>query len=106
MLDFIYFVRIKFQKLLSTSDTLYLHIKRAYYQSLIWKKAYCPSPTQPEVIDDGWKWTENELLKQIFMTKDAIPEDTLMFTSYSCNTGCSTQCCGCKNEIQCSLYCK
>ena len=47
------------ETLLSTSDALYLHIKRAYYQSLIWKKAYCPSPTQPEVIDDGWKWTEN-----------------------------------------------
>ena len=47
------------ETLLLNNDALYFHIQRAYYQSLIWKKAYCASPTQPEVIDDGWKWTEN-----------------------------------------------
>ena len=74
---------------------------------MIWKKAYCPKPTLPEATEFGWKRTEKGSLKPILMTKDAIPEDALKFTSCSCKTGCSTKRCGCKKmKVQCSLYCK
>ena len=52
-----------------TSDTLYLHIKRAHYESLIWKKAYYPRPILPEPTNYGWKMTDIGL-KPILMTKD------------------------------------
>ena len=36
-----------------TSDALYLHIKKAHYQSLIWKRADCPRPIIPEPTIGG-----------------------------------------------------
>ena len=90
-----------------TKDALYLHIKRAHYQSLIWKKANFPDPSLPEALAFGWKVTETGRLKPILMTKDAIPDDELKFTSCSCTTGCNTNRCGCRKlKLTCSINCK
>ena len=88
-----------------TRDALYLHIKRAHYQSLIWKKAYCPRPILPDPINYGWEET-NVGLKPTLMTKDGLPESVLKFTSCNCKTNCKTKSCGCKKvNLKCTLYC-
>ena len=89
-----------------TKDALYLHIKRAHYQSLVWKKANFPRPTLPEVTELGWKMSDGKL-KPILMTKSAIPDDELKLTSCSCTTGCNTNRCGCKKmNLLCNINCK
>ena len=80
-----------------TSDALYLHIKRAHYQSLIWKKAYSPRPILPDPIDYGWQMTDKGL-SAILMPKDVLPESALKFTSCNCTTNCKTNRCGCKKS--------
>ena len=88
-----------------TSDALYLHIKRAHYQSLIWKKAYSPRPILPDPTDYGWKMTDKGL-NAILTTKDGISESALKFKYCNCTTNCKTNHCGCKKvNLHCTLYC-
>ena len=68
-----------------TRDALYLHIKRAHYQSLIWKRTYFPRPILPEPTNYGREMTDVGL-KPILMNKDGIPESALKFTSCNCTT--------------------
>ena len=45
-------------------------------------------------------------LKPILMTKDAIPESALKFTSCNCTTNCKTKICGCKKvRLKYTLHC-
>ena len=88
-----------------TSDALYLHIKRAHYQSLIWKKADCPRPIIPDPTNYGWETTDTGL-KPILMTKEGIPMDALKIQACTCQTNCETNRCGCKKKnIPCSINC-
>ncbi|CAL4240631.1 unnamed protein product [Meganyctiphanes norvegica] len=88
-----------------TRDALYLHVKRAYYHSLIWKMANCPRPILPDPAEWGWEMTDIGL-KPILMIKNGIPESALKFISCNCTTNCRNNRCGCrKANLPCTLYC-
>ena len=88
-----------------TSDALYLHIKRAHYQSLIWKLAYCPRPDLPEPEDWAWEMTDMGLIP-ILMTRDGIPDSALKLTFCNCKTKCKSNRCGCRKAgLSCTINC-
>ena len=89
-----------------TSDALYLHIKRAHFQAIIWKKANCPRPSLPDATNFGYEMTDMGL-KPILMTKEGIPSSALEFTYCNCTMKkCKDNHCGCrKANIPCILYC-
>lgn len=43
------------EELQLTSDALSLHVRRAHYQTLVWKQAHCSQPNLPDPQTLGWK---------------------------------------------------
>ena len=52
-----------------TQDALHLHIKRAHYQTFIWKKALEPCPVLPNPEGYGWH-CEDDILKPKLATQE------------------------------------
>jgi hypothetical protein len=75
-----------------TSDALHHHIKRAHYQSIVWKKAHDPIQELTSPSDWGWKTTDAGL-KPVLMTAEAIPASSLEMISCNCRTHCKGQRC-------------
>lgn len=85
-----------------TSDALLLHVRRAHYQTLVWKQAHCSEPNLPDPQTLGWKRIADNKLQPLLMTQDPIPKSCQEIISCSCFTGCANLRCSCKKA---KLYC-
>lgn len=93
-------------KLPPTQDALSFHIKRAAYQSFIWKNAHMPIFDLPSPMENGgWKEENGDLL-HVLMSKDPAPKEIIELISCRCKTGCSTKRCSCRsNNLNCTGAC-
>lgn len=88
-----------------TQDALYFHLKRANYQTFIWKQATTTHVNLPSPNDHGWT-TENNMLIPILMSLDPVPMSCKELVSCSCKSGCGTSRCGClKKSLLCISAC-
>lgn len=88
-----------------TSDAVYLHIKRAHYQTTVWKQANQPIQELPRATDMGWTMINGILIPQL-MTLPPIPEACKEIVSCGCKKGCSTLRCSCrKAKLPCTAAC-
>jgi len=89
-----------------TQDALHFHLKRANYQTFIWKQALTAEPDLP--TPNGNRWTmEKGSLKPVLMSLEPVPKSCKELVSCSCKAGCGSGRCGClKNELHCTSACK
>ena len=93
------------RKLPRTQDALYLHIKRANYQSFVWKRALCYEYSNP--VGNGWIREDGALSIQWTLNRPA-PDEILEFISCNCKKSkCATNDCQCKSvSLDCIDMCK
>ena len=93
------------RKLPPTQDALYLHIKRANYQSFEWKRALCYEYSNP--VGNGWIIEDGALSIQWTLNRPA-PDEILEFISCNCKKSkCATKACQCKSvSLDCTDMCK
>ena len=102
----LFFKKGKPEALPPTSDALHHHIKRAHYQSIVWKKANHPVQELPSPCDWGWELTTDAGLKPVLMTAEAIPTSSLEMIYCNCRTQCKSQRCKCrKAKLLCTALC-
>ena len=77
-----------------TSDALKHHIKRAHYQSLVWKQSNVATPELPSATESGWR-EQNQKLLPVLMTKSVIPRACTEMIQCSCKKGCRSMRCKC-----------
>ena len=70
--------------LLPTQHALMLHISRAHYQTMVWKKALEPCPSFPRPEDSGWSYNEG-VLKPILMIQEVVSVACLQLTFCPCS---------------------
>lgn len=87
-----------------TSDAFGLHLRRALYQIIIWKRATQPTLSLPLATDFG-RNTENGYLLATRMTKS--PKPNLPSTKCNCQKDkCRSRCPCRKAGVQCTNLCK
>ena len=74
-----------------------LHIKRANYQAMIWKKAMDGQFYPPNPDGNGWK-VSNDDVSIVWITKDPAPKAILEFISCKSCKKCNTRRCPCQNR--------
>ena len=87
-----------------TKNALYHHIKRAHYQSHIWKRAHIPISIVPEATEFGWEMIEDQTLKPILMANEGITNDELKIISCNCKSDCKTNRCMCRKKTYLVIY--
>ncbi|KAJ8034477.1 hypothetical protein HOLleu_21334 [Holothuria leucospilota] len=90
-----------------TSDSLLHHIKRANYQTYIWRKSLQSEQNLPSPNNHGWK-TEDGSLRPVLMTKDPAPHALLVLSFCCCKKSeCRRADCSCKvNNLGCTEACQ
>ena len=101
-----------------TRNSLYLHVKRALYQSGIWSRCTEDMQNLPSPRDFGWEESNDQIVKWIptWMTQYEASRDARKFVKCGCKTSCSTnnKCkyhgadlpctrictCSCNNKVQ------
>ena len=98
-----YYDSVDFNKLVCCSSTIREHIKRAYYQSMLWYTAANPPTSFPDPINYGYQ-RKQETLTPVIISGDNRPSD--LPPPCTCKT-CSRQTCVCRlNNWSCSKFCK
>ena len=89
-----------------TSDSLHFHIKRANYQTYIWRKSLTPVTNLPDPSLHGWE-KKGEILKPLLMSQSAAPTGLLELVMCSCKKSfCKSNRCSCKfNNLICTEGC-
>ena len=91
-------------------DSLLLHLKRANYQSRIWRLSLQTNIEAPNPENHGWTRHEDEdtTLKVVWSTMPIAPDELMEKTTCSCKkSGCKKMNCGCfKRNIKCSTICR
>ena len=90
-----------------TSDSLQLHIQRANYQAMIWKRSLQAFQQLPQPVGNGWEREDGGCLKPVLMTKDAAPKGLAELTVCKCmKTAWKSASCVCRvNELSCTEAC-
>ena len=90
-----------------TSDSLQLHIQRANYQAMIWKRCLQAFQQLPQPMGNGWEKGDDGSLKPLLMTRDAAPKGLAELTVCKCiKTACKSASCVCRvNELSCTEAC-
>ena len=88
------------------TDSLQLHIKRANYQVMVWKRSLQASQQLPTPVGNGWEMDDG-CLRPLLMAKDAAPKGLAELTVCRClKTACKTNSCICRvNELSCTESC-
>lgn len=96
----------KNESLPPTSDSLVQHMKRANYQSHVWKKALEAIQNLPPPAGHGWI-VEGNALQPVLMTKDPAPRGLLELTVCHCRkSACRRADCACRaNNMPCTESC-
>ena len=93
------------ERLPPTSDAFKQHLKRAHYQTKIWRQAHVAKPVLPKPEEMGWRLEDGELIP-VLMTLDPVPKACLEMVSCNCRTGCATLRCKCrKSGVVCTGLC-
>ena len=91
-------------------DALYKHVRRANYQSAIWKKSLISKPDIPDPVGHGWKMSKvngTDMLVIDWMDGSPAPEAVLALLSCKCSRSCKLPSCTClANGLKCSVMCK
>ena len=100
------------QKLPPTHDALAKHIRRANYQTGIWKRALNQRSSAPSPHSHGWI-VDGDTLSIDWMDLPPAPSALLELIVCSCSGYCNTGHCSCsRNDMpctdacQCSLMCE
>ena len=91
-----------------TKDALHLHIRRANFQCMIWKKAKEPRPSLSSPEDNGWFYKEG-VLKPKLMNQEEVSASCLqlVFCGCSSSNSCINRRCTCvRMSLGCSKGCK
>ena len=93
-----------------TQDALHLHIRRANYQSMIWKRAQeaCPSIPRPK-DENGWYLNDEGILKPKLMTQEVVSSACIQLAFCGCSSeqSCLNRRCTCvRLSLPCSRACK
>ena len=98
-----YYDSTDFNNLVCCSSTIHEHIKRAYYQSMLWYTATDPPATYPDPTNYGYE-RKLEFLIPVIIPGDNRPSD--LPAPCTCTT-CSRRTCVCRiNQWICSKFCK
>ena len=88
-----------------TQNALFLHIRRAHFQTFIWKKALEPCPVLPSSEDNGWN-TNDGILKPTLLTEEPAFCIQLAYCGCSTERACGTRRCTCvRLSLKCSKAC-
>ena len=89
-----------------TTDAAQWHIRRAHYQTMVWKQAHVTCPRLPPPNNMGWTHNNGSLVPKL-MTLPPVPDSCKEMLCCSCKTGCTTKRCGCRNaDLPCTGACK
>ena len=90
-----------------TSGSLQLHIQRANYQAMIWRRCFQAFQQLPQPVGNGWEKEDDGCLKPLLMTKDAAPKGLAELIVCKCTkTACKSASCLCKvNLLSCTEAC-
>ncbi|KAI4813333.1 hypothetical protein KUCAC02_024665 [Chaenocephalus aceratus] len=83
-----------------TEDALSMHLKRAHYQTKVWKQSLVTHPQLPSPINCGW-----QMLVPMLLTKEPVQSTCVQLTVCGCKESgsqCSTRQCLCRRR---GLYC-
>lgn len=89
-----------------TSDAARLHIRRANYQTLLWRQANIPIPALPSPTESGWKDVDGKL-KPVLTSLPPVPKACREIVFCGCRKGCATKICSCrKADLPCTSACR
>ena len=91
-----------------TKDALHLHIRRANFQCMIWKKAKEPRPSLSSPEENGWFYEEG-VLKPKLMNQEEVSASCLQlaFCGFSSRNSYINRRCTCvQMYLGCSKGCK
>ena len=97
--------RHKNEALPPTSDSVRQHIRRANYQTYVWRRSLDAMQDLPPPKDHGWK-IEDGALRPVFMTKEPAPKSLLELTTCHCKKSECRRNCSCNNAgLSCTEAC-
>lgn len=83
-------------------DCLLQHLKRANYQTAIWRRSLEPKPNIPDPVNMGWH-IEEGTLEPLWMTGPPAPTAVLQLLSCKCVRSCKEDECQCaKSGLKCT----
>ena len=89
-----------------TSDALSFHIKRAHYQTAVWRQANKEYPELPPPETMGWKLDGTSLVP-VLMSLPPVPDSCIELTSCNCTARCMSPRYKCKmSYLRCTAACK
>lgn len=91
-----------------TDDSLEQHVKRAALATIISKSAHIPKPGSIDVTSYGWLLHGNNMIKPVYMTKNAFPANLETCVKCMCKRRCAGNCACSKNNVPCygGCYCQ
>ena len=94
------------ESLCPTSDSLSQHIKRANFQTMVWRRALLAKQDIPDPVGHGWE-DEDETLVHQMMTKDPAPISLPELVTCHCvKSACRRKGCICLiNGLPCTEAC-
>ncbi len=88
-----------------TSDALHFHIRRAHYQTVVWRQAHLSHPNLPNPEGLGWR-VEETTVKPELMSLTPVPDSCHEIITCNCKTGCKRLHCNCKKlNLHCTRGC-
>jgi len=94
------------QSLPPTTGSLQLHIRRAHYIVMIWRRATESHPSLPSPAACGWELLAEEgIYTPIQMCQSPAPEAVINLVKCGCKKGCTRWCSCIKNNIPCTEVC-
>ena len=87
-------------------DSLLQHLKRANFQTAVWKKSLHARMDLGSPVGNGWIDTENGLKPEL-MTQASAPQELVELTSCKCRgSRCTSKFCSClKSGLNCTAAC-
>ena len=95
----------KNESLSLTSDSLRQHMKRANYQTFIWRSSLVAIQNLQSPVGHDWE-LEYDCLKPVYMTKDPAPCSLIELTTCNCKRSQCQGNCSCYNsDLSCTEAC-
>ena len=96
----------KGESLPPTIGSLTLHIQRAHYVAVIWRKAGGSHPRLPSPVDCGWEFdTTRHHYDPVRCLNPAAPAAVMNLVKCGCKRGCKRTCSCRNNNLPCTEVC-
>jgi hypothetical protein len=94
------------ERLPPTAGSLALHIQRAHYIAMMWKKAAESQPSLPSPTEYGWKFeTATSRFTPVLCLNPPAPEAVMNLIKCGCKRECIGRCSCRNNNIPCTEVC-